>query len=234
MRWCRESIGRVGARALFALALAGGACTMQAGAPPVAAQPTWADVEPIVDGECSSCHGSTADADGLGYRLDFFDMTQDTCGDAAAALGDAPLAGAWSMKIGQDVTPSVDGHAKMPPLPGTPLADWERETLQRWASQPVKGPPPAGNHAPFIQVSQMPSTVDKELDFTAVLDDADGDSVVGAIEIADVRYLMNRSGSFGVAIDSSGWPTGTQRMKAVLCDGWQSVTVDLGPIQISH
>jgi hypothetical protein len=220
---------------MLVLALAACGCTMQAGAPPVPAQPTWADVEPIVSGECSSCHGSSANADGLGYRLDFYDMTEDTCGDAAAALGTAPpLAASWAMKIGQDVTPSVGGRAKMPPLPGTPLADWERETLQRWANQPVKGPPPAGNHAPVIMVSQMPSTVDKELDFTAVLDDADGDSVVGAIEIADVRFLMNRSGSFGVAIDSSAWPAGTQRMKAVLCDGWQSVTVDLGPIQISH
>src|SRR5262245_34066877 len=56
---------------LVAGLLVGAGC---ADPPDVPAQPTWTEVAPILRGQCSSCHGSTADVSGAGYRFDFYDM----------------------------------------------------------------------------------------------------------------------------------------------------------------
>jgi hypothetical protein len=94
---------------------------------------------------------------------------------------------------------------------------------------------PVDNHAPTIQVSQFPFIADKQVAFTAILDDADGDAVVGALKVGDTaQFLMDRPGSFAVSLDSSKWPAGTQEVTVVLCDGWAPATYDLGPIQIKH
>jgi hypothetical protein len=201
------------------------------------AQPTWADVAPILHGECAQCHGSTALATGFGYRLDFYDMTSAVCGDAALALqGPAPiLAHAAAASILTDVTPPAGGgFPLMPPQPAPALADWERETLERWAAQPDKGPPPKGNRPPVIQVNGLPPVAQDELAFTALLSDPDDDEVVGVIEIADRVFAMNRSGTFRVALDVSTLAAGPYRMTAVLCDGWSSASYDLGPLQLSR
>ena len=212
----------------------GGGCTVGPSAPE---QPTWADVAPILHGECAQCHGSTAAVTGFGYRLDFFDMTADVCGDAARAIPQPGviLGGAAASLIYDDVTPSTPGGAaRMPPAPGPSLYDWERQTLQRWTVQPVKGPPPQGNRVPTIQMNGLPSTIDRRLTFTALLSDPDGDEVVGVIEVADQLFAMNRSGTFAADLDSSTWPAGPQRITAVLCDGWTSVSYDVGPVNVSH
>lgn len=203
--------------------------------PPVPEHPTWADVQPILKGECSQCHGATASATGFGYRLDFYDVTMDSCGEAALALPGGLLAAAAAPSILTDVTPSPDnGRARMPPAPGPALRSWERETLLRWAAQPVKGPPPAGNHAPTIQVTGLPTVVNASLNFSAFVEDADGDEVIGVLKVAGTIFAMPSSGSFHVQIPASSWPVGTQRLGAVLCDGWASAPYDLGPINVKH
>ncbi len=213
------------------LLLAGG-CS---GAPSVPEHPTWADVQPILKGECTQCHGATASVTGFGYRLDFYDVTKDVCGDAALALPNGILAGAAAPSIITDVTPSTDDdRARMPPAPAPVLHGWERETLLRWAAQPVKGPPPADNHLPTIQVTGLPMVVNDNLSFSAFVDDADGDEAIGVLEIAGAVFAMPSSGSFNVQIPASAWPAGTQRLSAVLCDGWTSATYDLGPIDVKH
>ena len=215
-------------------------CTLLAatgcgGSPSAPASPTWSDVQPILQGECSGCHGATAASTGSGVRLDFYDMTTTTCGDAAKAMGPVVLAGAAASSIAMDIGPTNGtGRPKMPPLPAPTLAAWERDTVMHWASAATLGPPPVGNRPPTLDVGQLPAVVDKQLAFTAVLSDPDGQEAVGALEIGGVAFLMNRSGSFGVSMDSSQWPAGTQDLQAVLCDGWTSVTYDLGPIQIKH
>ncbi len=76
-----------------------------------------------------------------------------------------------------------------------------------------------------------------ELAFTAVIDDPDGDSVLGVIEVNGLAFLMNRPGSFAVSIPSSNWPAGPQAVKAVLCDGWSlasTVEIPLGTVQVKH
>ena len=56
-------------------------------APSAPAKPTWADVQPIVAGQCTHCHGATASTSGSGYRFDFFDMSPEICGEASQVLG---------------------------------------------------------------------------------------------------------------------------------------------------
>jgi hypothetical protein len=208
------------------------------GTPTAPAHPTWADVSPILRGACDSCHGWTANETGGGYRLDFYDRSTAVCGDAALALDPAQfLAGSPVAygKIRDDVVPEPgDAWPRMPPQPSPALADWQQQTLERWAMDPVKGPPAAGNHLPTIAVGQLPAAADQQLAFTAILDDPDGDPVTGVIEIDGLAFLMNRTGSFAVSFDSSGWTPGSKRMSAVVCDGWASANIDLGPIQIKH
>jgi hypothetical protein len=218
------------------------------GTHPVPEQPSWADVQPILRGQCSPCHGSTAPQTGLNYRLDFLDQTSLAlaCGDAAVAippLTAAPpgpvLAAAAADLIYQDIEPTTKGGPpKMPPLPGAPLYDWEREMLENWtAEQPlIQGSPPAGNHLPTIQVTQLPSTGKSDVSFIAVLSDPDGDDVVGVIEVTPGQpvFAMNRTGSFEVDLDASTWPAGTANLTAVLCDGWTNVSVPLVSLVVNR
>jgi hypothetical protein len=122
----------------------------------------------------------------------------------------------------------------MPPQPSPSPPDWQRDTLERWAAQPIKGPPPPGNRSPNIAISGYPATADAQLSFTAVIDDADGDSAIGVIEVNGLAFLMDRPGSFAVQFDSSTCPAGPQAVNAVLCDGWTSDTVNLGSVQLRH
>ncbi len=218
--------------------------------PAVPAHPTWADVAPIVRGDCVGCHGWTAsdrppNAAGVhppntggGLRLDFYDVTESVCGAAALALDPSvPLAGSGGIarEIGSDlvVQPGA-GAPRMPPEPYPALESWELETIERWTADPVKGPPPPGNHPPTIATNRLPSTANQQLAFTAILDDSDGDSVVGVIQVPGLEFLMNRPGSFDVVFDSSEWAPGIVYPTAVLCDGWTSTTVELGPVLVQH
>jgi hypothetical protein len=207
-------------------------------APPEAPEhPTWADVAPILQGQCNHCHGSTARTTGaLGpavYRFDFFDVNDVVCGQAASAMDVPALAFASAKQIKTDVTPPTIGRPRMPPAPATPLAKWEQETLSRWADQPVKGPPPLGNRRPRIEINQLSSTATSaSLSFIATVNDPDADSVIGIVQIGDRVFKMDHAGSFAVKLDLTGMPAGQQRLNAVLCDGWGNTDYDLGPIQI--
>jgi hypothetical protein len=225
-----------GSRLALVVLATGGTVAGCGESPTAPAQPRWVEVAPILRGSCGHCHGSTAPTTGLGYRLDLYDV--DACGDAARAVSGGVLAGdqGTSTSIRDDVSiPPGGGRPRMPPAPGPVLHDWERQTLQLWANQPAKGPPPADNHLPAIAINAMPSIVDGALDFVTLLTDPDDDPVIGVIELDGVpRYGMNRAGTFAVTIDVRGRPSGTQRVSAVLCDGWGSTTVDLGPVVIAH
>jgi hypothetical protein len=204
------------------------------GPPEAPLHPTWADVQPILAGNCNHCHGSTADKTGsIGsaiYRFDFFDMNDDVCGDAARAMPVPALAAASASAMKLDLR---GGRPKMPPAPADPLHDWERDTILRWADAPVKGPPPADNRRPRIRVSSLPSSVTNKLAFFAVVEDSDGDSVVGVIQFGNATFQMDHPGSYAVDLDMTGMAAGTQRLSATLCDGWASTTYDLGPIVVT-
>jgi hypothetical protein len=206
------------------------------GGPSVPGQPTWADVRPILAGECGGCHGAGAAASGAGYRFDFYDMTPDVCGDAAAALGaEKPLAQAHAERIWEDISTPVeqpDVRPKMPPPPAPYLADWQWRTIRAWLDAgAVRGAAPAGNRPPAAQLVTHTAT-DRSVVLTAIVDDQDGDPVVGILKIADVELKMDRSGSFSARLDTSAWSAGEVSATAVLCDGWTNVTVPLGTIAI--
>jgi len=207
--------------------------------------PAWADVAPIFRGECNGCHGWNAAQTGGGYRLDFFDVTKGACGEAARALtAGVALAGSLAANGSPLAAPLIEADVvaqkgaawpRMPPQPSPALPEWERDTIERWAARPVKGPAPPGNHPPTISVFGYPANAGPTLTFTAVIDDPDGDSALGVIEANGIAaFLMNRPGSFDVSFDSTTWPAGPQPLTAVLCDGWTSTTIDLGAVQIQH
>ncbi len=218
------------------LALGGwliGGCTAQ---PAVPDQPTWADVQPILRGNCAGCHGSTATQTGLGYRLDLYDMSADVCGAAADAIPvGPPLAAASAASIATDITPPAGGgRERMPPLPAATLEGWERETLLRWTKQPIKGAPPPGNRPATIQVFGLPSTATSQLSFTALIADPDGDEAVGVIKVADAEAKMNRSGSFAVSVDLTTAAAGRYPVTGIVCDGWVSSSFDLGWVDVKR
>lgn len=229
-------IGRLAAAGLL-LVLAGPGC----GGPPTApAHPTWADVEPILRAECTQCHGGSAAATGssgsIAYRFDFFDVRPEVCGEAAEAVDlDSPFAAARSSLIANAITTTdPDVRPPMPPAPAVPLAAWEWQTLLRWTDDPQRGVAPAGNRPPAIRVLAGGGVVDKNLALTVLIDDPDGQSVVGVLGIGDARFKMDRPGSFSVGLDSSAWPAGEIPLRAVLCDGWINASYALPAIEVRH
>ena len=223
-----------GARAaICAWGLAVAACS---GPPSVPEHPTWADVEPILQGECNHCHGATAHTTAtLGpatYRFDFYDMNDAVCGDAAAAMDVPALAAASAGLIKSDISSPGGGRPRMPPAPAPVLADWERETISRWADAPIKGPPDAGNRRPNMAINLLPTAAKGQLTFVATTSDPDDDSVVGVITLGNLVYKMTHAGSFDVSFDLTGMTPGNYRLSSVLCDGWGNREIDLGPLDV--
>ena len=209
------------------------------GSPPAVPElPTWADVEPILRGACVGCHGGSAaiagSTAGATYRLDFYDMSSDVCGDAAMAMAPSRFAAAASSQIAFDITstsPSI--RPRMPPLPGPALVDWEWQTLLRWTHDPRKGTPPIGNQPPTIRITSPRRTLQTVFTLSALLEDADGDSAVGLLRVGDeISLRMDRPGAFAVDIDASQWPSGAVSVRATVCDGWGQVSRDLGSIDV--
>jgi len=224
-----------------ALALASAAGWLVAGcspAPAVPQHPTWSDVEPILRAECGGCHGGSAEvtgsARGVTYRLDFYDVNREVCGDATAALDGVRFAAASSSQIAADLT-SLDASVRprMPPLPAPWLADWEWKTLLLWARDPVRGSAPAGNHLPGVRITSPSRVVKRWFTLSVVLEDPDGESAVGVLTIGDVTLRMDRPGAFSIGIDAAQWGLGRVTVQAVVCDGWGHAAYDLGYFVIS-
>jgi hypothetical protein len=228
---------------LFVLALAG-ACS---GPPDVPEHPTWADVEPILRGQCNHCHGASAEttgstaalagaAGGTVYRLDFFDSNDGACGAAAEAVSPGAAAGTITSLM-RDSVASVNGNRpRMPPAPAPALSHWEREMIDRWTrmSPPAKGGAPWNNRMPRLQVFGFPPTADDTVKFTVILSDPDEDPVIGVINAGGKVTRLDRAGLFTITLDSKGWPKGKQSLTAVLCDGWGNQTFEVGQVEIAH
>ncbi len=114
----------------------------------------------------------------------------------------------------------------MPPLPAPWLADWEWQTLLRWAQAPQKGTMPPDNRPPTVRVTSPDRTIKNLLTLSGDVDDPDQDSVVGILTIGDATLRIDRPGPFSFVIDTSQWPDGPSPMTAVLCDGWQRALYD--------
>jgi hypothetical protein len=215
------------------------ACAACAGPPAVPEQPSWADVQPIMRASCTGCHGGSApeagSALGVTYRLDFFDMTPESCGDAAIADASTRFARAAATQIACDIT-SDDAsiRPRMPPEPAPWLPDWQWRTLLRWTRDPIKGDVPAGNHPPAIALTSPKTGLERVFTLAVKLDDPDGDSVVGTLTIEDVTIRLDRPGAFAIAIDATQWGPGPFHPQAVICDGWTRVAVPLDEISFAR
>jgi hypothetical protein len=208
--------------------------------PEIPAHPTWEDVEPILRAECLGCHGATApstgSARGVTYRLDFFDLTRTVCGEVASAVPEARFAAAASSQIAFDITSdNASVRPKMPPEPSPWLADWEWQTLLRWTHDPQKGQRPPGNRPPTITVTSPERTILGWFQLSIDLEDPDGDSAIGVLQIGDATLTMDRPGAFSIEVDGSQWPVGDVAVSATVCDGWSQATYDqntLGTFQV--
>jgi hypothetical protein len=217
------------------LALAGLASC--ASPPAVPEHPTWADVQPILRADCTGCHGGSAEttgsADGVAYRLDFFDMSPESCGAAAAAVPSSRFAAAATPQIRFDLTsddPSI--RPRMPPEPAPWLEDWKWQTILRWTKNPIKGTAPLGNRPPVVRVTAAGLSERNRFGISVVLEDPDGDSAVGLLTIGDdvagkVTFGMNRPGAFSLDFDISQWPLGVPAIAATVCDGWSWATLPI-------
>ncbi|MBC8133441.1 MAG: hypothetical protein H7X95_10715 [Deltaproteobacteria bacterium] len=223
--------------ALVALVLAAGvalsACAESREAP---AEPTWREVEPILRGECSHCHGASAKTTGGGFRFDFYEMTKETCGDAVEALGvDTPMAKALAPQLAKAITSDYTSvRPSMPPLPAEYLEEWQWQTILRWADKPQRGVRGSDNTPPSILVNQLSAKADKFMDVAVSLEDRDGDPVIGVLTIGDQSFKMDRSGSFNTRADTSTWEPGDRKVGVVLCDGLSSVSYMLGTVNVTH
>jgi len=233
--------GRTTRAALLLLGCLGG---LACGGPDVLEHPTWVQVEPILRARCASCHGASAAVTGGGTRFDFYDMKSDLCGDAAAVLDPSTqLGGALALPIWNAVTTTPDRQTtrpRMPPEPASYLADWEWKTIRAWVNDgATKGERPYNNAPARIQLYGNLTSADRSLDLTAVVDDPDGDPVVGVLNIGDpanggLVLKMDRAGAFSATIDMSAWVPGQLALSTVLCDGWSSVHYLLGTLAIDH
>ena len=192
-------------------------------------------MEPILRAECSSCHGSSASVTGDGVRFDFYDLASSPCGVAGTVLGDSGSAVAQRDLIARAIT-SADGKVRpiMPPIPAPYLTDNQWLTILRWTANPFRGDKPPGNLPPRISVDGTPTVVDRTLDLRIIVDDPDGESVVGVVTVGDRTLKMDRAGSFAARFDTSSWPAGTVGVSAVLCDGWQQLYAPLLTVEIRH
>jgi hypothetical protein len=208
-------------------------------APEAPPHPTWTDVRPILAGQCTHCHGSTAAEAGGGIRFDFYEMTPEVCGQAAQVMTpDKPLGRYYAGKIWEAITttPSRPGTRPLMPPPPAPYLDaWEWQTIGRWVADGApRGELRPGNRPARFRIYRDSGPADRTLDVTVVIEDPDGDPVVGVLTFGDVTLNMDRAGAFSATLDTSKWEAGERAISAVLCDGWSNVSYAVGTLTVAH
>ncbi|MDR7422964.1 MAG: hypothetical protein QN159_10940 [Armatimonadota bacterium] len=227
---------RLGPRALLELSLAVGALA-SCGAPDAPADPTWADVHPILQGQCLHCHGATAAGDGAGVRFDLLDAAslcaQGPEDELGARLSPAPSFLRNAMSLLETIRPPANrpgGRPKMPPAPATPLEPWQRETLERYVAKLLalpagerattgRGPIPKDARPPRLRVARY-AVLGPRVVIDYVVEDDNADSVIGELRLGPAVAPIPAGGAGQVALDVTGVPPGPLQLTARLCDGW--------------
>jgi hypothetical protein len=158
------------------------------------------------------------------------------CADAATALASVGSARLQAAMIATAITTTdPDVRPSMPPIPAPYLTELEWLTILRWTANPVQGDKPAANRPPRIDVSGIATSTDEILEVNVIVDDPDGEPVVGVLKVGDAVGVMDRAGSFSARFDTSSWPAGSVNVSAVLCDAWSQVSFPaLRTIDVSH
>jgi len=128
-----------------------------------------------------------------------------------------------------------NGRPLMPPPPAPYVEGWQWTTLLRWWQDGApKGDLPPDNHPATLSLYHSVTSVDRAWQLTALVDDADGDPVVGVLRVGDVSLPMDRAGSFGATLDTSSWAEGNYAVTATLCDGWSKVDAMVATLEVRH
>jgi hypothetical protein len=200
------------------LALAALGCTGEAPAPD---KPTWVDdVMPILQSNCFHCHGASAkQKGGNSFRWDVLDLSnplyaQIGFGEAKEDPADPKSATVWYsvvnpahyIQIPLFVQPNMTDDARMPPPPATRLTARDIDVLSKWMATGFTPGSHQPNHKPTIRWLTRNKTF--------VVEDADGDQVLGKLDCGGMDVSLPRSGMHTLPEGVSGPCTGN------LFDGW--------------
>ena len=205
---------------VLGVALAAGACTDEA-----PAEPTWADVSPVLAAHCIRCHGAPAlSAAPATFRLDRYDdlVTVAPDGTQRRVLGAAAMAEWIAIR-------AADGS--MPPR--FPLAQHDRDLLENWFSSraadgvggpllPRRGPAHPENRPPDFAVTASPD--ERGLRLAYELRDPDRDLVTGQLTAqlagaAPIDLGELRAGRGTLLFDTALLSAGRYELAATLDDG---------------
>lgn len=215
---------------LLLFATMGAACS----GPEAVENPTWADVYPILQGQCLHCHGTSAERDGGSYRFDFLNALvtckQEPADDLGQGFAPAPSFMASRRQILADILPAAPGlRPKMPPEPASELEDWQRKTLENFVAKIDVAPPadavavalgplPAEARSPEIALDFV--RIGTRLTVNYVVSDQNADPVIGELSVGDgLFHKIDGSGRGAVTFDPVP-ASGPLAIRARLCDGW--------------
>jgi hypothetical protein len=200
-------------------------------APDVPAAPSYQQhVQPILAANCVRCHGEPV----IGGAPE--ELRLDAYGDRVIldpdGVGEVTISGAATFALASAIRVAASA-APMPPR--FPLDDYQIETLERWAQDPVRGAPRPGNRPPTIELA---STAQEGALVTldARIGDPDPDIVSGVLQArlgATVRPLgLVHSGDNRIVWDTAGLAQADYALVAVLDDGAAEIVVDLGTLTV--
>jgi hypothetical protein len=209
---------------------------------PAPSQPTWAeDVLPILQGNCFSCHGPTANYNKYrNKRWDAYDRTAEPYVRLGFGNVEEPLLDADGKpmldKDGNPVTlvttfgakddaalisayiDSDDPIVRMPPPPATKLSARDILTIKNWIGSSNPKAFALGSHQPNHKATI--AWLDKRARRVVVADE-DGDPVVGKLDCSGTEVSFDHSGAFTLASAATLPCTGS------LYDGFDETTVNL-------
>lgn len=197
------------------------ACT-----PSVPDQPSFQlDVLPLLAANCQRCHGTPPLYDvPAEFRLDTF-------GDTVVSA-DMTVFGAVSLADTIAFRTAADDQ-QMPPR--FPLDDWQIETFERWAANPVRGEARPGNRAPHAFVEHTERGTDR-ITLRIQVHDTDGDPVGGELRITsateDHHFGNVRSGVLEITRKTAEITAGDYSLTAHLDDGAELHVIPLGMLTI--
>jgi hypothetical protein len=171
--------------------------TFGCAAPIAPDKPSWdVDVEPIIKGNCSHCHGELASQIAPAYRIDVCDPAplKDGAGIDGLVTGAAVVSGTIVMTITDPGLPS-----RMPPAPALPLSDYDITVLKNWAKVVTDSgvqtacKKQSSNHDPKARLITTRWDGD-DLWATIEVSDSDGDQVFTKVKAGSASYDLLSAG----------------------------------------